>query len=383
MGQLTPQGYVADTFNDIFNQFISGLKSIYGDDILVDPDDPDGQLAGILAQMRADIEGTILTIYQANDPDNATGAWLEQKVAYAGLERRTAQYSYLRDVVLTGTAGTLIKSGAILRDDSGIQWVSQTDVTLDDSGSCVQDFRSQTLGQYQVVANISLTIMTVIAGWQTATTQYASEIGLEEETDPQLLARFYRSRSKPAVNCVDGTVADIYALPDVSEVVALENMSDSIDSNGVNGHTVNYIVDGGDNTQIARAIYRNWPGTGLQGAISVPVTRYSGNTVDIQFDRPDPVDIVTAITVGRRKNFTSVDTEQIVSQVIRMVFSIGESVYQADISDVVNQTSGVYVKSILLARSDEELADVDALKMSAREKARFLSGNVTMHVVDE
>lgn len=383
MGQLTPQGYVADTFNDIFNQFISGLKSIYGDDILVDPDDPDGQLAGILAQMRADIEGTILTIYQANDPDNATGAWLEQKVAYAGLERRTAQYSYLRDVVLTGTAGTLIKSGAILRDDSGIQWVSQTDVTLDDSGSCVQDFRSQTLGQYQVVANISLTIMTVIAGWQTATTQYASEIGLEEETDPQLLARFYRSRSKPAVNCVDGTVADIYALPDVSEVVALENMSDSIDSNGVNGHTVNYIVDGGDNTQIGRAIYSNWPGTGLQGGISVPITRYSGSSVDIQFDRPDPVDIVTAITVGRRKNFTSVDTEQIVSQVIGMVFSIGESVYQADISDVVNQTSGVYVKSILLARSDEELADVDALKMSAREKARFLSGNVTMHVVDE
>jgi uncharacterized phage protein gp47/JayE len=383
MGQLTPQGYVADTFNDIFNQFISGLKGIYGDDILVDPDDPDGQLAGILAQMRADIEGTILAIYQANDPDNATGVWLEQKVAYAGLERRAAQYSYLRDVALTGTAGTLIKSGAILRDDSGIQWISQTDVTLDDKGNAVQDFRSQSLGQYQVVADISLTIMTVIAGWQTATTQYASEIGLEEETDPQLLARFYRSRSKPAVNCVDGTVADIYALPDVTEVVPLENSSDTQDVNNVAAHTVNYVVDGGDNVQIANMIYRNWPGTGLQGAISVPVTRYSGNTVDIQFDRPTLVDVATEITVGRRKNFTSVDTSQIVSRVIAMPFSIGESVYQADISDSVNQTAGVYVKSILLGRTGDELTDCDLLKMAAREKARFLSGDVTVTVVDE
>jgi uncharacterized phage protein gp47/JayE len=383
MGQLTPQGYVADTFNDIFNQFITGLKGIYGDDILVDPDDPDGQLAGILAQMRADIEGTILAIYQANDPDNATGAWLEQKVAYAGLERRAAQYSYLRDVALTGSAGVLIKSGAIVRDDSGVQWISQTDVTLDDDGNGVQDFRSQSLGQYQVAAHISLTIMTVVAGWQTAATQYSSETGLEEETDPQLLARFYRSRSKPAVNCVDGTVADIYALPDVSEVVSLENSSDEVDGNGVNAHTVNYVVDGGDNSQIAKAIYRNWPGTGLQGDISVPVTRYSGNTVDIQFDRPTPVDVSTEITVGRRKNFTYVDTTQIIAQVMSMQFSIGESVYQADISDVVNQTSGVYVKSILLGRDGDELADIDVLKMTAREKARFLSGNVTVTVVDE
>jgi uncharacterized phage protein gp47/JayE len=383
MGQLTPQGYVADTFNDIFNQFITGLKGIYGDDILVDPDDPDGQLAGILAQMRADIEGTLLAIYQANDPDNATGAWLEQKVAYAGLERRAAQYSYLRDVALTGSAGGLIKSGVILRDDSGIQWVSQTDVTLDDDGNGVQDFRSQTLGQYQVAADVPLTIVTVVAGWQTAVTQYASETGLEEETDPQLLARFYRSRSKPAVNCVDGTVADIYALPDVSEVVPLENSGDMIDVNGVKAHTVNYVVDGGDNSQIAKAIYRNWPGTGLQGDVSIAVTRYSGNTVDIQFDRPVPVDVATEITVGRRKNFTYVDTSQIVTQVLAMQFAIGESVYQADVSDVVNQTSGVYVKSILLGRESDELTDVDILKMAAREKARFLSGNVTVTVVDE
>lgn len=382
MGQLTPQGYVADTFKDIFNQFVAGLKGIYGDDILVDPDDPDGQLAGILAQMRADIEGTILAVYQANDPDNATGAWLEQKVAYAGLVRRAAQYSYLRDVALIGTAGTLIKSGAILRDGSGVQWVSQTDVTLDDEGKGAQDFRSQSLGQYQVSADTPLIIVTVVAGWQSATAQYASDTGLEEETDPQLLARFYRSRSKPAVNCVDGTVADIYALPDVSEVVPLENSGNTVDVNGVAAHTVNYVVDGGDNTEIAKAIYRNWPGTGLQGDISVPVTRYSGNIIDIQFDRPTPVDVVADITVGRRKNFTYVDTDNIVAQVLAMMFSIGESVYQADVSDVVNQTAGVYVKSILLGREGDELTDTDVLKMAAREKARFLSGNVTVTVVD-
>ncbi|MFC7508805.1 hypothetical protein ACFQUX_19380 [Pantoea stewartii] len=105
MGKLTDQGYVADRLDDIFSGLVTKFKGIYGDDILTDPDDPDGQMIGIFAQMRADVEGVIEAVVQANDPDNATGTWLEQKVAFAGLTRRGASYSVIQDVLLTGTAG--------------------------------------------------------------------------------------------------------------------------------------------------------------------------------------------------------------------------------------------------------------------------------------
>jgi uncharacterized phage protein gp47/JayE len=117
MGKLTDQGYVAERLNDIFSGLVTKFKGIYGDDILTDPDDPDGQMIGILAQMRADVEGVIEAIVQANDPDNATGTWLEQKVAFAGLTRRGASYSVMQDVLLSGTADKTVPAG-------GTQWVT-------------------------------------------------------------------------------------------------------------------------------------------------------------------------------------------------------------------------------------------------------------------
>lgn len=383
MGQLTPQGYVADKLTDIYDQFISGLKAIYGDDILIDADDPDGELAGILAQMRADIEGVILAIYQANDPDNATGVWLEQKVAYAGLERREASYSYMRDVLLEGDPKKVIKAGALVKDSTGEQWLTIIDITLDDVGTAVADFRSQDLGQFSVTAGTELSIVTVINGWDSATAQYASELGYEEETDPQLLSRFYRSRSKPSINAVDSTVADIFLLPDVRSVIALENTGDEIDDDGTNAHTVRYIVDGGDNTAIAQAIYNNWPGTGLQGSVTVTITRpVSGKTADISFDRSVPVDMAAEIIVGRRKNFTSINEEGIQTDVAAMQFDVGESVYLDDIVEAVKQTEGVYVKSILYGRKGDTLAEIPVVEMTVNEQARFLEGDVAVNVTD-
>ncbi|EBL3323367.1 baseplate J/gp47 family protein [Salmonella enterica subsp. enterica] len=384
MGTLTPQGYVADKMTDIFDAFVVGLQGIYGDDILVSADDPDGQLAGILAQMRADVEGVILAIYQANDPDNATGAWLEQKVAYAGLTRREASYSYLRDVALVGSAGVTLKAGVLVKDSTGEQWLTETDVTFGSDGTAVNDFRSQDLGQYSVASGSELTIVTITNGWDSATAQNASELGYEEETDPQLLSRFYVSRSKPSVNAVDSTVGDLYALPDVKSVTPLENTGDEIDDNGTNPHTVRYIVDGGDNTEVAQAILDNWPGTGLQGSVTVTLNRkISGRPVDISFDRPTPVDMAAQITVGRRQNFTSVDTDAIAANIIALEFATGDDVYQDDLVDTVKQTAGVYVKSLVYGRKGDTLANVPFVSISAFEKARFLSGDVDVQVTDD
>lgn len=383
MGILTAQGYVAETFENIFNQFVAGLKKIYGNDILIDADDPDGEFAGILAQMRADVEGVILAIYQANDPDNATGVWLEQKTAFAGISRRLASYSYLRDVILDGDADTPLKAGIIVKDETGTQWTTETDVVLDGDGSAVQDFRSVELGQFSVSTDTDLTLVTIISGWDSAKTSVASEVGENEETDPELLGRFYRSRSRPSMNAIDSTVADLMALPDVKDVVPLENTSDITDENGVAPHSVNYIVDGGDNQQIAQVIYDNWPGTGLQGDISVSVNRlYSERTVDIHFDRPTPVDMATVIVLGRRKNFTFIDTVAMAENIAAMVFSTGESVYQDDIIDVIKQTEGAFARSVTYGRKGGPLADVPEVAMGTAEKARFLVTDVSITISD-
>jgi len=382
MGTLTDQGYVADRLDDIFSGLVTKFKGIYGDDILTDPDDPDGQMIGIFAQMRADVEGVIEAVVQANDPDNATGTWLEQKVAFAGLTRRGASYSVMQDVLLTGTAGKKVAAGATV-SGGGTQWVTQVDATFGAGGTVKTDFRSSEAGQFSVDAGTKLTIVTVIAGWDSAVTTVAATPGENEETDPELLARFYKSRSRAATNCVDGTLADIAGLTGVTDAVALENRTDETDTDGVAPHTVNYIVEGGDNAAVAKAIYDNWPGTGLQGAVSVDVTRRSGNTVAIAFDRPVAVDVTAVIKIGRRENFTHVDEDTVKAAIVALAYKTGEWVYRSDVSAAAGAVTGVFVREVLLARDGGTPADVLSVTIGAREKARFLTTGITVQVIED
>ncbi|WP_432212778.1 hypothetical protein, partial [Pseudomonas aeruginosa] len=98
MGQLTDKGYVGQRLDSILEELDRGFRAIYGNDIDLAPDSPDGQMLGLIAQIRADLEELGEAIYRALDPDHASGAWLEQRAAYAGLLRRRARYSYLRGV---------------------------------------------------------------------------------------------------------------------------------------------------------------------------------------------------------------------------------------------------------------------------------------------
>lgn len=80
-------------------------------------------MIGLIAQIRADYEEFAEMVYKQLDPDLATGAWLEQRVAYAGLIRRQASYSYLRSVILTGDPHTEIHQ-LTLSDPNKIRWQS-------------------------------------------------------------------------------------------------------------------------------------------------------------------------------------------------------------------------------------------------------------------
>ncbi|EFA28051.1 arginine--tRNA ligase, partial [Haemophilus influenzae HK1212] len=89
------------------------------------------------------IEELAENVYRQLDPDVATGAWLDQRVAYAGLIRRAASYSYLRSVILTGEPLTHLYAGIVVSDPHKVRWVLTADVQLDSNGSARADFHSE------------------------------------------------------------------------------------------------------------------------------------------------------------------------------------------------------------------------------------------------
>lgn len=379
MATLTEEGIKIERLDSIVSTLENGLRQIYGQNIDLSPNTPDGQVVGLLAQIRMDFEELAENVYRQLDPDVATGAWLEQRVAYAGLMRRGANYSYLRSVVLTGEPNTKLYSGIVVSDTHKVRWVLVSDVTLDTNGSARADFRSEQLGAFNLAKNTNLTIETITLGLISATTQEDAEIGIEEETDIQLRERFLFSRTKNAQNSAEAINAKIAALPDVKHVRVLENNTGQRDAFGVEPHSINVIVNGGDSNSIADVIYQNkGAGVGLQGDTQVTLQRDNEQRV-IKFDRAAMVDIQISMRCVRYEDFTQINKSEITEQLAKQVFNIGQAVSLSRLYSPINQVGGFWVKELKIARKGQQLK-AENVVLQPREIARILPNDVTIEV---
>lgn len=379
MAKLIQTGIQIERLNDIITRFEDGFRQIYGQNIDLSPDTPDGQVVGLLSQIKMDIEELAENVYRQLDPDVATGAWLEQRVAYAGLMRRAASYSYLRSVVLTGEPLTQLYAGIVVSDPHKVRWVLNANVQLDSNGSARADFRSEELGAFNLAKNTNLTIETVTLGLNAATTLENAEIGVEEETDQQLRQRFFISRTKNAQNSADAIQSKIAALPDVKQVKVLENNTKQRDKNGVEPNSLNIIVDGGADNQIAQVIYENkGAGVGLQGSTETILT-VNGERRTLRFDRVTPVDVQVSMRCVRYEDFTEVDKDEIKRLLSIQKLEIGQNLSLSRLYSPINQVGGFWVKELKIGRKGQALKAENVI-IQPRELARILASDITVEV---
>ncbi|MBN6060147.1 baseplate J/gp47 family protein [Aggregatibacter actinomycetemcomitans] len=379
MAKLIQTGIQIERLSDIITRFEEGFRQIYGQNIDLSPDTPDGQMAGLLSQIKMDIEELAENVYRQLDPDVATGTWLEQRVAYAGLMRRAASYSYLRSVVLTGEPLTQLYAGIVVSDPHKVRWVLNANVQLDSNGSARADFRSEELGAFNLAKNTNLTIETVTLGLNAATTLENAEIGVEEETDQQLRERFFISRTKNAQNSADAIQSKIAALPDVKQVKVLENNTKQRDKNGVEPHSLNVIVDGGADNQIAQVIYENkGAGVGLQGGTETTLT-INNERRTLRFDRVVQVDVQVSMRCVRYEDFTEVDKDEIKRLLSIQKFEIGQNLSLSRLYSPINQVGGFWIKELKIGRKGQALKAENVI-VQPRELARILASDITIEV---
>ncbi|HDR0968559.1 TPA: baseplate J/gp47 family protein [Pasteurella multocida] len=378
MAKLVESGIVIERLDSILERVEQGFKRIYGQNINIDPDTPDGQMIGILGQIKVDLEELAEDVYRQLDPDLATGAWLEQRVAYAGLVRRKASYSYLRSVILTGDPYTEINN-LIVSDTNKTRWILEQKATLNESGSARADFRSEELGAFSLNANTQLTIETITLGLNSVTTSVDAEIGIEEETDSQLRQRFSKSRAKNAINSAEAIEGEIGDLADVKQVIVLENNTSQTDSIGISPHSINVVVEGGNETDIAQVIYKNkGAGIGLQGQTSVNLM-INGKQRAIKFDKATPVDVHISMTLVRYEDFTEIDKDEVKRMLSNVKFKIGEDVSLSRLYSPINTVGGFWVKSLKIGRSSDTL-NAENIIIQPRELARIQRANIQIEV---
>ena len=90
---LDAKGLTLKTSQEIQEEIENGFRSIYGEQINLDPDTPDGQQVALLQQLSLDIREVIQQVYSSFDPDQAVGTVLDQRVSINNIQRIQGAYT--------------------------------------------------------------------------------------------------------------------------------------------------------------------------------------------------------------------------------------------------------------------------------------------------
>lgn len=334
------------TQSEIVEQLTTDFKEIYGEDINVDSNSPDGQLINIFAQILMDQYELLSQVYTSFDPDQAVGVVLDQRCAINGIQRKAGTYTYVmldvtvdRSVTLPGLDENSAEDSYIVSDNEGNQFVLANTENLT-AGTTSMRFRAMNIGKVEVLPNTITTPVTIILGVTAINNPSgASEEGSNEETDAELRERRKRSVSISNQGYVDGLYSALANIPDVTAVSVYQNRGSSTDADGIPGHSIWVVIAGGSDEEIGEVMnYKVAGGVGMKGTQSVNVAQADGSVATYYFDRP------TSETLYVQLDITPLDGQVIVPDDIKsslvngMKFAPNETV---DSSAII-----CYIKSI-------------------------------------
>lgn len=292
------------TYNDIRDDLTAAFRRIYGEDIYLDNDSQDYQMISAFAAKTYDTLQLLQLVWNNHSPKTAIGTGLSSLVKLNGLARKPASYSTCV-LTLTGSPGAIIAAG-VAEDEQGNKWdlpanVKFTAPTISVTARC------EDLGSVEAPAGTITKINTPQKGWTAVTNDVPAVVGQPVETDAQLNARQSISVAIPSQNMVDSTIAGIASVSGVTRYKVYDNDSNLTDDNGIPGHSIAAVVEGGLDEEVAEQIYlRKGPGGGTYGSSSATFVNSDGLPNVIKFSRPIYTNVDVTVTVRAGTGYSSV-----------------------------------------------------------------------------
>ena len=318
-------GLNIESLTTIVTQLEDGFKAIYGTDINIDANSPDGQIINLFAQAKADLLECVAQVYASFDPDQASGAVLDQRLSINGIKRRGATFTRVNVIVTTDRVLTLqgkdtSSTPFTIADGSGTQFVLEQTATLT-TGANTLIFSAANAGAVQTLLNTLTTIVTITLGVLTVNNP-ASPVaqGVDEETDTEVKIRRRQSIALPALGALDATQAALFAVDGVTDAIVYENVGTTTDANGIPAHSIWAIIDGGTDADLASAIYskRN-AGCGMKGTETISITQANGVPFVVKFDRPVYENLFIALTITSKDVNHTIDDDYLKNEIFEQI----------------------------------------------------------------
>lgn len=283
-------GLVLQSLADVITELETGFKAIYGTDINVDPNSPDGQMIALFAQSKIDILDCINQVYGSFSPTSAIGVALDQRCALNGVYRQGAvktivpvNITFDRTTALVGE-DDLAGTPFTVANAGGDQFYL-IDGFTGATGTTGQPFRAVTAGAISCPSGSIGKIVTITLGVTGVNNSLTpTTVGVDEETDAALRYRRAISVAQPSSGYLAGLKSALLALDSVTYCEVYENNTDITDANNIPPHSIYVVIEGGADADIADVIYRKRnAGCGMTGTTNVSVDIGNGFNLPVKF----------------------------------------------------------------------------------------------------
>jgi uncharacterized phage protein gp47/JayE len=358
--QFTSNGVTIQTFEEIFEELATGYRAIYGQDINLSQESPDGQRVGIEARAILDVQQFCMALSNSFDPDFAFGQGLGKIAKLSGIFLRPGTRSQWDLTIATDRPVTL-PVDYTLEDELGQKWLLPEAVALPTGGGTVTLYAEE-FGAITGGIGAELEEVTFVRGVTGITAAFDAVPGRAEETDPQFRQRRNRSLENPAYSTVGGLYARLANLPGVTDLQVYENDQPNADPiTGLPANSVWAVVENGTIDDIAETLTKHRTSGcqtvgDLTGTFVETLIHPNGSEFFIthlmRFDRPRYVDLHVRLTATRKQTNDPIDTELIKQNIAERTLIIGESIQAGELYENAYGAGSGYIVTDLMISDD-------------------------------
>jgi uncharacterized phage protein gp47/JayE len=442
MAGVTTEGFEQKTLEDLKAEIEDAERAAFGPGINTLATSVFGQLNGVFAGKLAELWEVAAAIYRSLYPDSASGEALDNVASITGALRLAARKSSAEDVICTGTAGTVLAVGRVLsvsgagdrfastaaatlaaatawapttayavgnvRSNSGNIYVVTVAGTSAASGGpsgtgaaivdgtvtwrfvgtglafALVDFESEEFGPINAPAFTLSVIETPVSGWSGAANRLDAELGRDVESDADFRVRREQLLGTGGDATIEAIRAAVLGVEGVTEAFVFDNPTDVTDVDGLPPHSVEVVVLGGTDEDLAEAIFGSVAaGIATHGSTTEIVTDSQGFSHTIKFSRPTELLMYVDVTVVVDAGLFPLDgVDQVKAAIVAEGdrLGIGDDVITVRLKCASLEVSGVTDVTVLEVDDVAFPSSTSNHPVAVREVARFDTSRVVVTV---
>jgi len=388
---LTADGFKLKRLDDILNEIRQRFRDEFGDNIDLSDASPIGQIIALIAERESLVWELAQDVYNSQYPVTSEGKQLDNVVALTGTTRRGPTFSTVLTGVARGDENTVVTDGTIVSVSGNptARFIVQGDYIInvvDGATFKVENIKlvAETEGPVQANAGTLTVIETPIAGLNSFTNTLDADLGAESETDPELKSRRDNELQIAGSCTIEAILSELNARELVEAVIVFQNNSSIEDIDGRPPHSLDIVVLGDVEQDLADAIFLV-VGGGIEtiGDITKTVVDSQGFDQTIKFSRPTGVNIWFETDITKDPNLYPVDGDTQIENALLAhaeTLTVGQDIIvfgSNSISGIFNDIPGILDFVIRIGKTATPTID-DNIVITPREIAQFDSSRITV-----